>query len=531
MNSAAVPSPDSAAKLVSFPTQEPFSWGVATSAYQFEGGYNQGGCPHNNWAWPERAGRVVPTGDGSRFWELYESDLDRCSAMGLNAIRLGIDWSRVQPVTTLPQLPERAADIPISSEALDRYADLLAACRQRGLEPMLTWHHFVHPAWLGRDAWLDPGTPQAFAQYVRRAWTGLLRRLREKEIEPPRLHLTLNEPNALMACTYLLPIFPSALRPSSHRAALCLAHLLEAHLLAYRALHDVATQFNHRVQVSTNLYASDLYWLDHGLLDTLCLGQIDRNPATVYLTLRRRERAFRRRIKAAGLRPHKRRQRLAASFVHRWQRRVARRIYHHPAMARMLRLLCALDQPPLDFTALDYYDPLAGNLLRSPSFADYEPRPRRWRDWIFEAFLSKWWDWECRPEGLAFFVRENATMGLSVYLTENGMAYRQPVGQAAWPRDDGLSRSQYLDLMVGQVQQLRREGIDLRGYYHWSLIDNYEWGTFAARFGLYQIDFSNPARPRSEVDAFGDRPAQTYRRLIQEAQQEDADSASHSYQV
>jgi len=497
--------------------REPFHWGVATSAYQVEGGYNEGGCPHNNWAWPERAHRVVRTGAGSRFWDYYEEDLDRCVAMGLNAIRLGIEWSRVQPVTTLPSLPERPDTVAFDEAALDRYADLLAACRARGLEPMLTWHHFVHPAWLGRDAWLDPGMPQAFAAYVRQAWTALLERCRDRGIAPPRRHLTLNEPNALMACTYLLPIFPSALRPSPHRAGYCLAHLLEAHLLAYHALHDVAAQFGHRVEVSTNFYASDLYWLNQGLFDTLHLGRLHANPATAYLFLRRREGEYRKRLKEAGLRPPALRQRLAGRQIRYWQYRMARRVFHHPAMGRILRQLCALEHPPLDFAALDYYDPLAGNLLRSPRFADYETRPRRWRDWIFEAFLSKWWDWECRPEGLAFFVREAAATGLPVYVTENGMAYRQPLGQPAWPRDDGLNRSRYLQLMVEQVRALLDEGVDLRGYYHWSLIDNYEWGTFTARFGLYQIDFSNPERPRAETDAFGDRPAQTYKHLIEEA--------------
>ncbi|MEM1057995.1 MAG: family 1 glycosylhydrolase [Verrucomicrobiota bacterium] len=504
----------------------PFLWGVATSSYQVEGGYNEGGLPHNNWAWPERANRVVPTGAGSRFWDFYEADLDRCQSLGLNALRLGIEWARVQPVTTLPSMPEHPERVAFDEAALDRYADLLAACRVRGLEPMLTWHHFVHPAWLGRDAWLEPGTPQAFAAYVRTAWRGLLERCRDRGIEPPRRHLTLNEPNALMACTYLLPIFPSGLRPSPHRAGTCLAHLLEAHLLAYRALHDLAGEYGQTVEVSTNFYASDLYWLHQGLLDTLRLGQLNSDPAAAYLFLRRRERAYRQRLREAGLRPRTLRQRFAGHHIRHWQYRMARSIYHHPDMGRMLRQLCALPRPPLDFAALDYYDPLAGNLLRSPSWADYEARPRRWRDWLLEAFLSKWWDWECRPEGLGFFVREAAAAGLPVYLTENGMAYRQPVGQPAWPRDDGISRSQYLHLMTEQVRELVRAGVDLRGYFHWSLIDNYEWGTFSARFGLYQVDFSRPERPRSEVDAFGDRPARTYRQIIAEARAETGEPAA-----
>src|SRR5476651_1347261 len=84
-----------------FVADDAFFWGVATSGYQAEGGYNGPGEPLNNWAWAERKGEVVPSGRTSDFWTLFHEDFARCRDMGLNSFRLSIEWSRVQPSTDL----------------------------------------------------------------------------------------------------------------------------------------------------------------------------------------------------------------------------------------------------------------------------------------------------------------------------------------------------------------------------------------------------------------------------------------------
>src|SRR3954469_8565658 len=144
---------------------EPFLWGVATSAYQGEGGYNGPGEPLTNWAAAEKKDDVAQAGKTSEFWSRYEEDFQRCKAMGLRAFRLGLEWSRIQPSPSpAPSLPP-----PIDYSALDHYVEILSACQRHGLEPVVTLHHFVHPAWLGTDPWLDPRTPALFETYVRTA--------------------------------------------------------------------------------------------------------------------------------------------------------------------------------------------------------------------------------------------------------------------------------------------------------------------------------------------------------------------------
>jgi hypothetical protein len=98
-----------------------FFWGVATSGYQSEGGYNGPGEPLNNWAWAEQDGDVVPSGRTSDFWTLSHEDFGRCREMGLNAFRLSIEWSRIQPATVLGSkagLDPLAAPPPFDERAL-----------------------------------------------------------------------------------------------------------------------------------------------------------------------------------------------------------------------------------------------------------------------------------------------------------------------------------------------------------------------------------------------------------------------------
>ena len=121
-----------------------FLWGVSTSAYQSEGGYNGPGQPRTNWARAEEKGRVAASGRASEFWTRYEEDFRQVRKLGLNAFRMGIEWSRMQP----SYKEGKEAPPPFDMKALEHYARMLAACREQELEPVLTLHHFTHPAWL-----------------------------------------------------------------------------------------------------------------------------------------------------------------------------------------------------------------------------------------------------------------------------------------------------------------------------------------------------------------------------------------------
>ncbi len=136
---------------------------------------------------------------------------------------------------------------------------------------------------------------------------------------------------------------------------------------------------------------------------------------------------------------------------------------------------------------------------------------------MMDSLSRKWWDWHVLPEGMHFFCAFYASeYKRPVLIAENGMALRRKYDNSVHsPRRDKLTRSEFLKAHVQQVRRLREDGVPMVGYLHWSITDNYEWGTFTPRFGLITVDFARDAE-RSLIDHLGDRPAETYARLIAE---------------
>jgi beta-glucosidase/6-phospho-beta-glucosidase/beta-galactosidase len=492
-----------------------FLWGVATSAYQAEGGYNGEGEPQTNWARAERRGDVAPLGRSADFWNRYAEDFARCRELGLKAFRLGIEWSRVRP--TREGAP--ATSPPFDRTALDHYAAMIASCQEHGLEPVVTLHHFVHPAWLGSDPWLDERTPALFAEYVRTAVTHVNERL----ARPIRWFITINEPNMLVLNSYLGRQFPARARSGFHTMIAAYNQLLRAHVLAYNALHDL---YDARAwpapQVSFNNYCSDLYWSDKLLLDLVCARERGVPRTAVSAHICERARAFDAAFRAARLPLHRDLAYYIGAGMKRLSNWIGYKQFDATALAPLLDTIYTSPRARLlDYIGLDYYDPFAAHAFRLPVLWDHEFKNHSFRTWMLATVTSKWWDWRVLPRGLHFFCKHYAEdFGRPVLIAENGMALRRrPDG--SHPRRDRMTRSQFLRLHVHEVAKILRDGVPLAGYLHWSLFDNYEWGTYTPRFGLYSIDFTRGTE-REAADPSGDRPAETYAALIREVQSGDA---------
>jgi beta-glucosidase/6-phospho-beta-glucosidase/beta-galactosidase len=497
-----------------------FFWGVATSGYQAEGGYNGPGQPMNNWAWAEAQGDVVPSGRTSDFWTLASEDFARCRGMNLNAFRMSIEWARVQPVTALgsPEgLAPGAAPPPFDERALYSYAQRIADCRAHGLEPLITLHHFVYPSWLGLDAWLNPETIDHFVAFVRHTLEYLLRALpQDFGCAPPRWFITINEPNLQAFNHYLYRIFPSGGSLGMAPTVQCLGHLLEAHVRVYRLIHELYQRSGIKPMVSFNNYVTDLYWGDTAMIDILFSAARGVPRDDVHADLMRRAHAFDRRFNEARLFPiYGPRYFLGQGLkmIHHW---VARSGFSSPSWDRLLDVVYQDSTAPFDYIAFDYYDPFIAHALRWPSWSDFDSRKRSFRDWVLESVASKWWDWQMLPEGLAFFVKHLARYNLPLLIAENGMALRRLPDNRPFRRRDNLTRSRYLREHVRVVSRLVEQGQPLVGYLHWSLCDNYEWGSFAPRFGLYSLDYT-VYPTRHAVDATGDNPSATYAHEVHEA--------------
>lgn len=497
-------------------SQSKFLWGVATSGYQSEGGYNGVGQPQNNWSDSEQKGKVMRTGNASDFWTRYPEDFDQCQKLGLNSFRLSLEWSRIQPTTTPVISPAPNYDFQV----LDDYAERIATCRQYGLEPIVTLHHFTHPAWLGIDAWLSSETIDCFIDYVTVTVTHINQRLIDYHQQPPiHWYITINEPNILVLNTYLSGQFPCGNFTGILAVWKAYNHLLAAHIRAYNGIHDIYEQQGwHKPLVTLNTYCSDLYWSEKVIWDLL---DVQRNHVKakeirnyVYAQAKHLEIALHR----ASL-PFRKDIPYQLGRLARW---MGNRIGHRTFDIKHLdyywqELMKSPRQKVYDYLAIDYYDPFIAHSFRLPSFSDFEFKTKGIRNWLMSGITSKWWDWRALPEGLAFFCKYYAQeYHLPILIAENGMALRRkPDNSIATRRADQLHRSQFLEVHLHQIQQLLKENIPILGYMHWSLTDNYEWGSYTPRFGLFSIDFHRGTE-REVEDHLGDRPSETYARLIKE---------------
>jgi beta-glucosidase len=195
-----------------------FSWGTATSSHQVEGQNT-----NNNWyAW-ERKGHIVDDhacGLACDWWNgRWKEDFDRAAESGQNAHRLSIEWSRIQPT------PDRWDE-----DALDYYRQMVRGLVERGLQPMVTLHHFTDPYWLTEmGAWENSTIIDDFAAYTRKVVDALK--------EYVSLWCTINEPNVYTTMGYIMGVFPPGEKDVS-TAFRVMANMLKGHAAAYHAIHD-----------------------------------------------------------------------------------------------------------------------------------------------------------------------------------------------------------------------------------------------------------------------------------------------------
>ncbi len=237
---------------------EHFAVGVATSGFQIEGGFNGDGEPQNNWSDWEGVGRAARSGLACDFWRHPEEALDRAAAIGSNAFRLSVEWARLEPRRGV-----------FDDGALERYAEILSLCTARGLEPIVTLHHFTHPWWLGEEFWLRPGSPDIFARHVERIVPALTPYCRR--------WVTINEPNIVTLMGWIEGACPPGRRMAVADAFCALDNLLTAHVLAA----DVVSGVQSEAEVTMNTSSSSVYEHDRMLVDLLQLREADVGPEDV----------------------------------------------------------------------------------------------------------------------------------------------------------------------------------------------------------------------------------------------------------
>lgn len=225
-----------------------FTFGVATSAYQVEGGIE------NDWAQWERAGRLhdpaARAGRATEHWERFFDDIPLISSLKATAYRLSIEWARVEP--------KRGE---FDEAAWQGYRDRLEALVKAGIRPVVTLLHFTHPQWFhDQTPWHEPESLVSWARFARRC-AELLDGLGAAVT-------TINEPNVFLLGGYLSGRMPPGLADGK-KAFLAMCNLARAHVLAREALKDRARGQPVSVGIAQNVlaFAPSRRWhpLDHAL--------------------------------------------------------------------------------------------------------------------------------------------------------------------------------------------------------------------------------------------------------------------------
>jgi beta-glucosidase len=193
-----------------------FLWGAAASSYQVEG--NNANCDW--WEWEKKNGLKDISGPACRHYELYKADFDLAKSLDHNAHRLSIEWSRVEP---------RQGEF--SEKELAHYRDVIASLRQRGIEPIVTLHHFTNPLWFAAlGGWKNKHSADYFLSYVKK--------IVELLAEDVHYWITINEPMVYIYHSYILGVWPPQ-EKSFSASKKVEKNLVAAHLKAYRLIRDI----------------------------------------------------------------------------------------------------------------------------------------------------------------------------------------------------------------------------------------------------------------------------------------------------
>jgi beta-glucosidase len=426
-----------------------FTWGVSTSAYQIEGGATEGGRGPSIWdVFSHEPGRIVDgsTGDvACDHFHRYAEDVDLMAGLGVDAYRFSVAWPRIQP----------DGIGPANAAGMDFYDRLVDALLAKGIDPVATLFHWDLPQALqaGSDGkpgggWLSRDTAFRFADYA-----GLVAEALGDRV---RLWITLNEPFIHMTLGYATgehapgqALLFDALPVAHHQL---LGHGLAVAELRSRAAGEVAIANNY----SPVWAASD--------------SEADVAAAAAYHALHNRlftDPLLGRGYPELGLDP---------AFVRDGD----------------LEAIAA----PLDALGVNYYNPTG---VRAPSTPD---SPLPFELVPLSGYPTTAFGWPVVPEGLhELLVGLHGEYGGAlppIYVTESGCAY------------DGIDdpeRVTYLDGHIGAVFDAMASGVDVRGYFVWSLLDNFEWAEgYTKRFGLVHVDYDTQVRtPKTSYAWYRDR--------------------------
>ncbi len=417
-----------------------FAWGVATSSYQIEGGNLEDGRGRNIWddfcKWP---GKVYNQHDGLIACDhinRFKEDIKIMKEIGVKAYRFSISWPRIFPNGTKE----------INKQGLVFYHQLIDELLLNNIEPYITLFHWDLPIALHRQGgWLNPSIVQAFEEYAI---------LIAKEFTPKvKYFITLNEPQCFCGLGYVTGDHAPGWKLNYSDSLFLFHNALKAHGVAARALRDYA-----KGPISIGYSPTSV-------------PVIPKNNSAEEI-----EKARKKYFELPSLDKHYHfcpsifsDPVILGDYPQDYYEKY--KDYLPKITKEDLRLI----NQPLDFLGQNIY---FGN--KKITFESNDPHTDL--------------NWDIVPEALYWgpkFLYER--YNLPIYITENGMANADRISLDGKVHDP--QRIDYLNRYLIELKRAINDGVDVRGYFLWSLLDNFEWAEgYRSRFGIVYVDYSNQKR-------------------------------------
>lgn len=425
-----------------------FRFGTSTASYQIEGAVDEDGRGPSIWdSFTAEPGRVVDGTTGAVACDHYhrvDEDVALMRRLGAQGYRFSIAWPRIQPT----------GSGAVNAAGIGFYDRLVDSLLEAGIEPMATLYHWDLPQALEDEGgWLNRDTALRFGEYAAHVAAALGDRVTD--------WCPVNEPNVMAMMGYATGELAPG-RTLLFDALPAVHHLLLGHGLAVGALRSgaqgrVGSATNHFPAWPTTQRPEDVAAAD--FLDTLW-NRLFADPI------------------------------LLGSYPEGFAE----------AMPGPVADDLALISQPLDFYGVNYYNPMAVRAATEEGALPFEYGE-------VEGHPTTDFGWPVVPEGLTELLtglKERYPEIPPIVITENGCSYA--MGPDASGVVEDQPRIDYLDSHLRAVAEVIAQGVDVRGYYCWSLMDNFEWADgYTQRFGLVHVDYETLVRtPKRSFDWYAD---------------------------
>lgn len=458
-----------------------FVLGATTAAYQVEGGTELDGRLPAEWDhWYDRPGSSFDGRSASDFYHHYREDIAHCRQYNIRALGISIAWTRII----------RDEQGTVNEAGVKFYSDVIDCCLEQGIEPYVALYHFDSPKFIfDQGEWLAPHTGEQFLHYARICFEQFGSRVKH--------WITMKDPVSLVVNEYVTGLFPPARSFQIGQAVHALHKLLVAHARTvnlYKSM-DLPGSIGlvHRAEAVYPLAGSvqneraaelDDAFTNRFLLDAVLAGNYSSRTLRDINTIMARD---------------------TDSFA--------------PAEAELATLREAAER--LDFLGINYYtshfceawdgvDAIQHNAEGRRGSSSYALHGVSRRLAKHEVPTTDW-DWSIFPHGLydmLLRIHEDYP-AKPLYVTENGLGLHEPLpadGGNGVPMVEDDDRIDYIRQHLSAVLDAREEGVDVRGYFVWSMLDAMSWTNgYAKRYGLFFVDYASQQRyPKKSACWFRD---------------------------